>query len=88
MLIFFTDTGSLIYETERDDNYKDFFWDKNLLVFSDFPHDSKFFDIFNKKVIGKMKDKFKGRTVSEFVRLKSKMYSLIAVDGREIKKFR
>ena len=35
-----------------------------------------------------MKDKFKGRTVSEFVRLKSKMYSLIAVDGREIKKFR
>ena len=59
-----------------------------MLVFSDFPHDSKFFDIFNKKVIGKMKDKFKGRTVSEFVRLKSKMYSLIAVDGREIKKFR
>ena len=47
--------------------------------FSDYPQDSKFFDPVNKKVISKMKDKFKGRAVSEIVRLKSKMYSLLAV---------
>ena len=33
-----------------------------------------------------MKDEFKGKTISEFVTLKSKMYSLIAVDGGEVKK--
>ena len=33
-----------------------------------------------------MKDEFKGKTISEFVALKSKMYSLIAVDGGEVKK--
>ena len=32
------------------------------------------------KVIGKMKDEFKGKKVNEFDGLKSKMYSLISVD--------
>ena len=53
--------------------------------FSDYPRDSKFFDPVNKKVIGKLKDEFKGKTISEFVGLKSKMYSLIAADS-EVKK--
>ena len=35
-----------------------------------------------------MKDEFKGKIISECVRLKSKMYSLIAVDGIENKKAR
>ena len=34
----------------------------------------------------KMKDEFKGKVIIEFVGLKSKMYSLIAVDSEEIKK--
>ena len=33
-----------------------------------------------------MKDEVKGKMISEFVELKSKMYSLIAVDGEKIKK--
>ena len=41
---------------------------------------------FDKKVICKMKDEFKGEIISEFAGLKSKMYFLIAVDGGEIKK--
>ena len=33
-----------------------------------------------------MKDEFKVKVISEFVELKSKMYSLVDVDGEEIKK--
>ena len=54
--------------------------------FSDYLLDSKFFDPVNKNVIGKMKDEFNGRTISEFVGLKSKMYSLISVDDEEVTK--
>ena len=42
--------------------------------------------LFIKKVIGKMKDEFKGEITDEFVGLKSKMYSLVAADGEKIKK--
>ena len=44
--------------------------------FSNSAKDSKFFNETNKKVIGKMKDEFGGVIVSEFVGLKSKMYSI------------
>ena len=54
--------------------------------FSGYSRDSKFFNLVNKKFIDKMKDEFKGNIVSEFDRLKSKMYSLVDVDGRGIKK--
>ena len=54
--------------------------------FSDYPLNSKFFDPVNKKVIGKMKDEFKGKIISEFVELKSKMYSLISIDDEEVTK--
>ena len=56
------------------------------LIISDYPRDSKFFYPFNKKVIGKIKGKFKGKIISEFFLVKSKMYFLIALDGEEIKK--
>ena len=39
--------------------------------FSNYPEDSKFFDLTNKKVIG------------EFVGLKSKIHSMKIIDGRE-----
>ena len=45
-----------------------------------------FFDLANKKGIGKMKDEFKGRKINEFVGLKSKMYSLISIDNNEVTK--
>ena len=62
-----TDTDSLVYEIETDDVYEDFYEDKNLFGFSDYPQDSKFSNPVNKKVIGKMKDEFKGKIISEFI---------------------
>ena len=49
---------------------------KNFLSGKIYSEDSKFFDETNKEVIGKMKDEFGGVIVSEFVGLKSKMYSI------------
>ena len=54
--------------------------------FSDYPQDSKFFDTVNKKVIGKMEDELGERIIGEFVGLKSKINSLVDVDGEENKK--
>ena len=45
-----------------------------------------FFDPVNKKVIGKMKDEFKAKMINEFIGLKSKMYSSIAVNVEKLKK--
>ena len=81
-----TDTDSLVYEIKTNYVYESFYKDKILLDFSDYSLNSKFFDPVNKKVIDKMIDKFKGEIISEFVGLKSKMYSLIAVDSEEVRK--
>ena len=51
--------------------------------FSNYLKDSTFFDETNKKVIGKMKDKFGGVIVNKFVGLKSKMYYVKKIDGKE-----
>ena len=45
--------------------------------------DSKPFDEANKKVIGKMKDEFGGVIVNKFAGLKSKMYYIKKIDGKE-----
>ena len=60
-----------------------FFKWKDLFYFSNYSNDSKFFDETNKNVIGKLKDEFGGVIVVEFVRLKSKMYSMKKIDGKE-----
>ena len=79
----FTDTGSLTYEIKSEDFYEEFFKQRHLLHFSNYPKDSKFFDETNKKVIGKMKDVSEGKIIDEFVGLKSKMYSMKSIDGKE-----
>ena len=68
--LLFTDTDSVVYEIKIEDVYEDFYEDKDLFDFSDYPLDSIFFDPINKKVIGKMKDELKGKIIDEFVGLK------------------
>ena len=81
--LLFTDTDSLAYELKSVDVCKEFFQYKHLFDFSNYPKDSKFLDETNKKVIGKMKDEFDGVIVDEFVGLKSKMYCIKKIDGKE-----
>ena len=53
------------------------------IIFSNYPKDSKLFDETNKKVIGKMKDESEEKIINEFVGLKSKMYSMKKIVGKE-----
>ena len=73
--LLFTDTDSLTYEIEADDVYQDFWNDKDKFDNSDYPEDSPYFNKENKKVIGKFKDEVAGMPITEFVGLRSKMYS-------------
>ena len=57
----------------------------NLFDLSNYAKDSKFYDLDNEKVIGKMKDNSKGKIIDEFVGLKSKRYSIKDADGKENK---
>ena len=70
--LLFTDTDSVIYEIKSKDVYEEFFKYKHLFDFSEFQ--SNFLDPNNKRVIGKMKDEFKGILINKFIELKSKMY--------------
>ena len=80
--LLFTDTDSL-YEIKSENFYEEFFKWKYLFDFSNYSKDSKIFDETNKKVIDKMKDEFGGVIITEFVGLKSKMYSIKKIDGKE-----
>ena len=81
--LLFPDTYSLTYEKKSENVYEEFFKWKDLFDFSNYSKDSNFFDETNKKVIGKMKDEFGGVIIIEFVGLKSKMYSIKKIDGKE-----
>ena len=74
----FTDTESLVYEIKGKDVYEKSFQDKELFDFSNYPVNSKYYDPKN--------NEFKGKIISEFVGLKSKMYSLINVSDEEFSK--
>ena len=70
-----TDTDSFTYEIKTFDVYEDFYEDKNLFDFSDYPRNSKIFVSVNKKkFFGKMKYELKGKIINEFAGLKPKMY--------------
>ena len=73
--LLFTDTDSLTYEIKTNDAYQDFWNDKDKFDNSDYPENSPFYYKINKKVIGKFKDEAAGMPITEFVGLRSKMYS-------------
>ena len=76
----FTHNDSLVYEIKDVNVYDQCFKDRDLFDFSGYPRKSLYYDISNKKVLGKMNDELNGSKIVEFVGLKSKMYSLISED--------
>ena len=73
----FTDTDSLTYEIEAEDVYKDIWNDKDMFDNSDYPESSPYYSNANKKFIRKFKDEACGIPITEFIGLKSKMYSYV-----------
>jgi hypothetical protein len=80
-----TDTDSFIYEIECEDVYSDMYDKKETYDLTAFPKDfiikggknkgKCLHDSTNNKVIGKFKDELSQMVMTEFVGLKSKMYS-------------
>ena len=54
--ILLTDSYSLIYKIEAENVYKDFYEDKDLLDFSNYPKDLKYYYNANNIVLCKIKD--------------------------------
>ena len=83
--LLFTDTDSLTYEIETLNAYQDFWNDKDKFDNSDYPENSPYFNKTNKKVIGCFKDEAAGVPITEFVGLRSKMYSYVKNDSKGCK---
>ena len=81
--LLFTDTDSLCYELLEKCLYKKMYKFKELFDLSNFPVSSKYYCRDNKKVVGKMKDEYGGKTIVKFVGLKSKMYSILDESNNE-----
>ena len=81
-----TDTDSLVYSIETADVYADMMAEADAYDMSDYSSDQLAYSAVNKKVLGKMKDKYNGRMVAEFVGLRPKLYSIMEASGREKKK--
>ena len=75
--LLFTGTDSLTYEIKAKDVYKDFWNDKEMFYNSDYPENSPYHCNANKKFISKFKDEACGVPITEFIGLKSKMYSYV-----------
>ena len=74
--LLFTDTDSLCYHVRTANVFEDQKDRRHLFDLSNYDDDSPYRDDTNKKVLGKFKDECGGKSPSEFVGLRPKMYSL------------
>ena len=75
--LLFTDTDSLCYDLYEKNPHKKIYKHKELFDLSNFPVRSKYHCSNNKKVVGKMKNEYGGKSIVKFVGLKSRMYSIL-----------
>ena len=76
-----TDTDSLLFSCETNDIYQDMKESLDYFDTSDYPKEHTLFSDSNKKIVGKWKDETQGKPISEFVGLRSKMYSSCVREG-------
>jgi len=92
-----TDTDSFVYKVKTEDFYKDMYENKSDYDLSEYvrydkdgkdcsPH-YKFYDESNKKVLGKFKDETPNGTITDFIGVRSKCYT-IKTNKKIIKKLK
>ena len=81
--LLFRDTDSPCYELYEKNPYKKIYKYKELFDVSNFRVSSKYYCSNNKKVLGKMKDEYGGKSILKFVGLKSKMYYILDESNNE-----
>ena len=55
------------------------------IIVNNYPENSKFYDKTNKKIIGKFKDEAAGEIFTQFIGLRSKMYSYVKQSNENCK---
>ena len=75
--LLFTDTDSLCYQIYEKYPHKKMYKYKELFDLSNLPLSSKYYCSDYKKVLGKMKDEYNGKSILKFVGLKSNIYSIL-----------
>ena len=81
--LLYSDTDSFIFEIIGKYLPEIMYRKKEFFDLSHFPKDSKYYCDDNKKVPGKMKDKYAGKYVIEAIILGPRMYSVRTVDRNE-----
>ena len=80
----YTDMDSLLLNIKAKDVYKDMRENLDYYDTSDFPKGHPLHSQRNNKVLGKMKDECAGALISEAVCLRSKMYSILLENDKNI----
>lgn len=80
-----TDTDSFVYKIKTDDFYQDMFNNDDYYDMSEYPKESDFYNDRNKKVLGKFKDETPSGVITNFIGIRSKVYT-IKTDKKVIKK--
>lgn len=77
----FTDTDSFLYFIETSKFYEQLAALKKYFDFSNYPNDHPLYSKEGKAQVGLFKDETGGIPITEFIGLRSKVYSLVTVDG-------
>ena len=85
--LLYTDTDSFIYEISSADVYEELRpHARDYFDFSNYPENHMLKNNCNKKVPGKFKDESASKCITEFVGLRSKMYSFMFDDKKDVSK--